>query len=375
MRTSLWFSGAVTCAVAVPLCAQSPAVRTVATTPVEFASPFSSIANLVELADGNVLFFDAVERRLGVADLRSGVFKEVARQGAGPLEYRGVASTLRIPGDSVLIWDPGNGRILALAPDGKALGPWPHAGRDSATTALARMVPRETDASRRWYVPVRAVTAPDTTTLVRIDPIARRQDTLGRFATPRLRPVRSAEGVVKAHAPGFPPVDAWGVFPDGRVLFIHGANYQPEIINADGTRTRAAPVSFASLPVTDADRARHLKDVAAQLERMLGQELAGGRAATMPRVEAEPPATWPTHMPPLRDAHIRIDSRQRAWVFVTDPAQGTGARYDLLNSNGRRVDAVRLPKGVRLVGMGRGVFYGVREDEDGLLHLLRYPLP
>jgi hypothetical protein len=172
-------------------------------------------------------------------------------------------------------------------------------------------------------------------------------------------------------------VDAWGVYPGGRVLFVHGADYQPEIINADGSRKRLAPLPFPLLPVTDADRARHLKEIATQLEQMLGRELAGGagKGGRIPRVEAEPPATWPSHMPPLRDPVIRIDSRQRAWVLVTDPAQGTGDRYDLLDANGRRVDAVRLPRGVRLAGMGSGVLYAVREDEDGLLHLLRYPLP
>jgi hypothetical protein len=167
----MWFSCVVTCAVAVPLSAQAPVVRTLATTPVEFPQAFSSIEHLVALAPGGVLLFDAIERKLGVAALRRGVFNEVARQGAGPLEYRGVASALRVRGDSVLVWDPGNGRILALAPDGRPVGAWPAAGRNSTTTMLARLIPREVDASRRWYVPLRAVAAGDTTTLVRMDPV------------------------------------------------------------------------------------------------------------------------------------------------------------------------------------------------------------
>jgi hypothetical protein len=339
------------------------------------ARPFSSISTLLELADGRVLIFDTIERKLGIADLRSGGFTGIASQGAGPREYRVVAATHRITGDSVLIWDPGNDRVLTLAPDGTVLGAWRPDGRDSSTRGLARMIPREVDASGRWYVPHRTVSSGDTTVLIRINARTRQQDTLQRFATPQLRPVRSAAGVVKIRAPGFFPQDAWGVFPDGRVLFVHGATYRPEIIHPDGTRSRAAPVSFTPVPVTESDRARHLRDAAAELERRLAREFAGGKGGTMPRVEAEPPAAWPSQMPPVRDPVIRIDSRQRAWVLVVDPARGAGDRYDLLDANGRRVDTVRLPEHVRLVGLGRGVLYGAREDDDGLLHLQRYPLP
>lgn len=36
---------------------------------------------------------------------------------------------------------------------------------------------------------------------------------------------------------------------------------------------------------------------------------------------------------------------------------------------------VELPKKVRLVGLGNGVVYGVRTDEDDLQYLQRYRLP
>jgi hypothetical protein len=281
----------------------------------------------------------------------------------------------RISGDSLLIWDPGNDRVLALAPDAAMLGPWPIVRRDSSDRSLARMIPREIDARQRWYAAVRAVTAGDTTTLVRFDARTRRQDTLQRFLTPQLRPVRTAAGVVKVRAPGFPALDAWGVFPDGRVLFVHGATYQPEIIQPDGSRHRAASVPFTALAVTGADRVHHLTEAANELTRRLKRELSSGRGGTMPRVEAEPPSAWPSHLPPLRDPVIWIDSRQRGWVRVVDPERKAGDRYDLLDSSGRRIGTLRLPDRVLLVGMGRGVFYGAREDDDGLLHLQRYPLP
>ena len=61
--------------------------------------------------------------------------------------------------------------------------------------------------------------------------------------------------------------------------------------------------------------------------------------------------------------------------MVHDVSRASGDRYDLLDATGRRVDAIRLPAGVKLLAMGRTVIYATREDGDGLVHLLRYPLP
>lgn len=354
--------------------AQVPSARAIAGRPVEFATPFSEISSLLELADGTVLVHDATERKLGVADLRTGVFREVARLGAGPLEYRAVASLVRVAGDSVLLWDPANARVLVLAPSGAPTGARIFRDRQQRRLAFGRNAPRETDAGGRWYGSFREVTTGDSTAVVRIVPAEGTQDTLARYSTPQLRPRRSSAGVVQALAPGFPPQDAWGVFPDGRVLLIHGASYTPEVIRPDGARVMAPAIAFPRLAITDDDRREHLRLVAKQLERMLGREL-GPAGGALPRVEALAPERWQQQRAPVLGDVIRVDSRLRAWVHALDREPEAGDRYDLLDADGRRIDAIRLPRGVRLVGMGRGVLYGAREDGDGLLHLQRYPLP
>jgi hypothetical protein len=224
---------------------------------------------------------------------------------------------------------------------------------------------------------MRQVSTGDTSFVVRVTLGSARRDTLIGYATPRFRPARGPAGVIRVTAPGFPPVDAWGVFPDGRVLFVHGSNYGIEIFHPNGTRSRVATVPFTPVRVTAADRAAHLRDVADELRRMVGMELASGAkgGAPMPRIEAVEPERWPSHLPPVRATAMLVDSRQRAWLMVHDDSRATGDRYDLLDASGKRIDAIRLPAGVKLLGMGRGVFYATREDGDGLVHLLRYPLP
>lgn len=370
------FRLALTCALAAcPLAAQLPAVRPLAAPTSEFAEPFSALGVVLELADGRVLVHDAIERRFAVVDLRTGASTEVARPGGGPREYRGIHAALRVAGDSVLAWDPQNDRVHLLAPDGSLVGPWASGARDARAAAVVRTVPREVDARGRLYANVRRVTAGDSTSLVRIDPATGAQDTLARFATLQLRPRRLAAGVIGVRAPGFPAQDAWGVLPDGRVLYVHGTGYVPEVIRADGRRTRAPAIPHAPAPVSAADRAGHLREVKAAMEGMLRREAGGGRAATIPRVEVEAPDSWPAARPPVLDVLIRVDARQRGWVRVADPAWPGVERYDLLDGDGRRVGAVRLGPGVRVVGMGKDVVYTAREDADDLLWLERRPLP
>lgn len=349
--------------------AQAP--HAITARPTAFPTPFSSVMHFAELADGRVLVFDAVERRFSAADFATGRLADVTRQGAGPMEYRVVSALHRIAGDSVLFWDPANNRISMISPSGAMLGSW----GDTRMSDLSRTLPAAV-AAGRWFVAVRPAFSPDTTTIVRVTLATRRTDTLFRFATPTFRPDRTASpGVVRVIAAGFPPITAWGVFPDGRVLIVHGADYRPEIVGLDGTRLKAAAVPFTSVPVTASDKARHLQETTAELKRRLIGELAGGPGGKMPRLEAGSPEQWPAMMPPLRSPTIPVDSRGRAWVMVTDPLRAAGDRFDLLDAQGKRIDAIRLPPQVTLVGMGRGVFYATREDEDGLLHLLRYPLP
>lgn len=353
--------------------AQSPPARPITATPVEFATTFSAISHLVELADGRVLLHDPIEQQLGIANLQNGSFTELARLGQGPMEYRSVGAMHRIAGDTILIWDPRNNRIVAVAPTGTMLGAWGNPGAAS----LSGTIPLAIDQQRRWFVPMRQVSTGDTSFVVRMSPGAQKRDTLIGYATPRARPTRGPAGVIRVVAPGFPPVDAWGVFPDGKVLFVRGDNYRPEIFHPSGSRTLFAAIPFTPVRVSAADRAAHLRETEAELRRMVGMELASAArgGAPMPGIEAVEPERWPTQLPPLRATEILVDSRSRAWVMVHDASRAAGNRYDLLDTKATRVDAIKLPVGVRLLAMGRGVFYAIREDGDGLVQLLRYPLP
>ena len=93
----------------------------------------------------------------------------------------------------------------------------------------------------------------------------------------------------------------------------------------------------------------------------------------MPKIELIEPE-WQTHKPPLAGTVILVDGKNRAWV----PALGATpavVRFDLLDADGRAVDAIALPDGAALLGFGKGVVYVSRKDADDLLYVQRYALP
>lgn len=352
---------------------QTVVVRELAGASVAIEEAFSDITQVVELADGRVLVYDAIERRLDVVSFVDGQRQSVTTQGAGPREFRAIVSALRIAGDTLLLWDPPNDRVLALAPNGAPIGTWPSEGRTPRGTRLIRAYPRALDQRGSFYGTQQAPTDGDSATLVRVRSADGRTDTLTRFPSLQLRPERAGPGVVRVRAPGFPSLDAWGVFPDGRVLVVRGAGYVPEIIAADGSVRRSAAVAYTPTAVTAAMRSEQLRTVVREMQRRLLREAGGGRSVTLPRVEPVEPSAWPTHLPAVASPTIYIDSKQRAWVHVTDAS--AALRYDLLDGTGRRVGSVRLPAGARLVGMGRDAVFVAGEDADGLLLLRRYATP
>ena len=362
---------------AVLVAAQVPAARGLATAPMEFAEPFSSVSQMVELRDGRVLLYDTREKRFGVADFGDGSFREVARQGKGPLEYSSVTALLRLPGDSIWMWDLGNARTMTLAPDGRPLRTELLTDGNSPAAMLGKPIANAIDADGRWYaytegisIQGRELVRADSAALIRATRGTGHQDTLAMFGVIKSPSPRVVDGVIRMRAMGFPPRDAWTVFPDGRVLVIRGARYAPEVIRPDGSRESLPAVSHAPARVSEADRKKQMDRLRDMMSRR-SRGMPGGQGGG---ADIEEPEEWEEFLPSVEGTTF-VDSRSRAWIGVIDAGRAAGARYDLFDVNGRRVDSIRIPTGITVVGMGDGVLYATREDADGLIYLQRYALP
>ena len=85
---------------------------------VEFPEGFGLLSNVRELPDGRVLVADPLGQILAALDMDAGTMDMWGREGGGPREYRQPDAVYALPGDSTLLVDLGNGRLMVIAPDG-----------------------------------------------------------------------------------------------------------------------------------------------------------------------------------------------------------------------------------------------------------------
>jgi hypothetical protein len=66
----------------------------------------------------------------------------------------------------------------------------------------------------------------------------------------------------------------------------------------------------------------------------------------------------PDYMPPFVGTSARPDADGNLWIRTTTPGAVAGnVVYDVINSDGKLVDRVDVPKGMSIVGFGKGVVY------------------
>lgn len=367
---------------AVPLAAQQPrASRPLPAPNLEIEEPWSGPLQLVELRDGNILVHDSREKRLVVVNVETEDQRLAAREGGGPAEYRSVMGMWRAAGDSVMLLDLVQGRLLVLSPDGRGVATRRLPGAGDPMAVMNQPLIRMLDRRGRLYGQAMSIsfeggqmTMGDSMQIIRSDLAAGRADTLTKIPSFQRSPQISPQ-LMRIPIPGYVPQDAWGVFPDGRVLVVRGRGYTPEIFAATGSASRkAAPLPYPKLSVTAADRRAYMDSVNRAMDEGMRQ-MAGGMpaGAQMPKIELVEPDPWQTEKPPLMGDLIQVDAKSRAWVPVID--RNPGQRFDLIDGEGRVVEAIKFPPGVALLGFGATSVYTTTRDEDGLMYIRRHPLP
>lgn len=352
----------------------SPTVTALPAEATELAEPFTHITAVAELRDGRLVVHDHRDARLLLVDFTSDAVTDVARSGAGPREFRGAAPLLLTPGGEVWAWDVQQDRILVISPAGKPISTrrWEAQGGSAIFPRVADAAGRLYGEHRDWRREGSALVEADLTAIVRLT--GARRDTIA-FVQPLRRPANTGRERYIVRASGFATVDAWGVFADGRVIVVRAAGFRPELHLPDGSLVRAAPIPFSPIAVTAEHRREHLAEFQRTVDDARRASRFTERAERMAAVRVAEPLEWAATKPPLRDPVIHVDGRQRAWVPVNDALEATGLRYDLLDRDGRRVGAVRLPRGERIVAFGAEALYTERRDADDLVYLRRHRLP
>lgn len=376
---------------ATPAAGQQPAVRDLPRPSREIDDPFSMVSGTIELKPGKLVVVDATELEVAVVDFATGTRSQLGRQGSGPGEYRVPAGLFRLAGDTIWLLDATQQRLVAFNPDLTAGTTMPLMLFDQATTT-ALSAPFFSDRGGRIYasaMPIQfgraggeaQMSIPDSVGVLRVDP----RDAKNRNELARVRFPTSGKPEVKMLSqtsikstmayPGLVASDPWTVFPDGRIAIIRGATYSVEFITPDGTRSRPVRIAWDPIPVTEADRKAEMDEA----RRQMAEQSKAVQKMMPPNVSMEfellPPAEWPASYPPVAPLGALAAPDGRLWVKRATPARVGREQWDVIDPSGRLVARWRLPAKTVLVGLGQGVVYTARVDEDDLRWLQRVELP
>lgn len=336
---------------------------------------FSRISGVRELADGRVLVSDWIEETVSLVDVGRGVVRVIGRRGEGPAEYRLPGALLPLPGDSTLLVDQGNERLLVIGPDLRIARSF-SSHRPGITHTIT---PRAVDRRGRFYFEIPAWADPegggDSVAVARWDPAADRVERLARVRGITYREGR-VEGIPYVI---FAPRDVWQVDPAGRIALVRSARYMVEWREADGSLMHGPPVRRPPLAVTAPDRLGYVT-------QFMATAVIAGRGeqgmTAMPASQKTPEALarlvakqeFRDVRPPFTDRTPLIGPDGTVWV-ERSVASGAPPAWDRFDSRGAHLGGVVLPAGRRLLALGSRGLYAAVTDADGLERLERFELP
>lgn len=354
-----------------------------------FPEDFGTIQNVRELPDGRVLVADPLGKALYAVDLDTGRRDVVGSEGEGPEEYLQPDAVWPLPGDSTLLIDLGNGRIVALGPTLEFGPTMPIAmGDPRPGNAFVIALPQGVDGSGNIYV--RSMGGgfggelPDSAPILRINRDTRAIDTVASFKLQERRQTTTGgpnnQNVSVSPIP-LSPEDAWGIAGDGSIVLARSGDYHVEWISPNGSMTRGAPIPWDPERIGTAEKEEF---VAAQGRNGGGisvsvginngavqTNLARGGAGGAREIDQY---EWPDRKPAFYGGRLSIDTDDRVWVRRHVDA-GAPSTYDVFDRSGARVATVALEHGKRIVGFGQGVVYVVAFDQFDLNYLERYTMP
>ncbi|HLA88805.1 MAG TPA: hypothetical protein VJL28_00045 [Gemmatimonadaceae bacterium] len=355
-------------ALAVPLGAPAQKIADLPLRPpdAKLAEEFSRIAYVREIGDGRLLVTDDKDRRLVVADFRTGIVSPISRNGEGPGEYRNPRGLLPLGGDSTLLVDDMNRRWLVLVGAAVVLTLPPETSLIGALNAVAD------GADRSGHVLVSRTSGGnpgDSGLLLRGWRATGRVDTIARLrsAAQDARYVTNVDGSGNARLSMFLRMPAAGeqgiLFADGWIAIARLVPYRVEWRAPDG-RSTLGPTLPAELPTFDEREKR------AFVER---EAKTTGRAA---RSIEEIPVWWPV-VPPFEGSRGAFLAEPEGKLLVrrTPTVIHAETRYDVVDRRGALVGRVTMPANHRIVGFGSRSVYVAVTDDDGIQRLQRHPWP
>ena len=301
---------------------------------------FDMIVSVLELKDGGVLVADLTTPAVHLLGANGQPIRSIGRKGAGPGEFKEPRSVLPHRGDSSLIIDRAQRRMLVLSPAGAVV----------RTEMLYRHVEAsanvlQSDGRGALYFLKSAFSfdsAPGATVpLLRWRVGEQRVDSLDalRPVTTIRRMVNEKDGrpaMFVVRAVDYSPEDDWAIAPDGAIAVVRAQPYRIDWLLANGTRAQGPVQPFTAIPVDASER-----------DEFLGNAV-------------------PKTKPPFVASSTFADPFGRVWVRHYAADKATTRRWSVFDRRGLLVTTMELPIRLELVHAGPRGVYAVRRDADDI---------
>jgi hypothetical protein len=339
---------------------------------------FSAIRGIRPLADGRLLVSDYIDQRVVLIDLDRQTVRQIVTVGGGPKEARLPTRLIAMRGDSTLLVDLGNNRLLLLDDHGRAVRTIPaeHPGvlgvhGMDATGALYFAVPA--------WAEQEAPLPGDSVRILRWQPRSGASELVAVIQGDRMRSdIRTPALTPRIPTVGHAAQDGWVVSDSGVVRIVRAGSYQVES-RGPGNRVVVGPsYAYVTRAVNAADRLAYVREFMA-MSPMSGKGPNGGMGYSPTLSEKELAAQvrgteFAERLPMFSAGEVIAAPAGRLWVGR--PArEGEPVSYDVFDAGGRRIATVEIRPGRKVMAVGPRGVYVVVESEAGIQRLERYAPP
>lgn len=312
---------------------------------------FSDIVGLDIDSQGRIYVSDGDKAGVTVLADDGAILRTVGRRGEGPGEFKWIRNVQSLPGDSLMVYDMGLGRITVFPPESDEVAYTINIAA-SSSLELPNWVKRLH--KQKGFVvtatPPFAATGDDPSEDYNRKEVAHLLDLDGSVRHDSIVVMPSGqstligrEGRRVGAAPN--PFGRPGVLqvgPNDRIYYGWGDSLAIEIYSPDGRQVGGFSMPHEPPPVTSQDLEIWMQDNSSKMMQNAMRE----------RV----PNTWPAFK------HFVVDDQDRIWVGLLTP-MGQPTEWVAFDDSGNRVCSAMLPENVRLELIRDGKAYGVATDE------------
>lgn len=338
---------------------------------------FTTVTSVRELSDGRVLITDPQDLQLVVADFRTGNTKAISRKGQGPGEYGMAGPLYAMGGDSTLMNDFVNRRMLLFDADRVVATISPDNAIVRGTQGFVRFADKfgHVTSTKSPEVPTgESVTGTrDSSLVLRWHRGSAKVDTITKVMDrPGARMVqRDAKGVVQSssfRALRLRVGEQYIMHHDGWIAVVRINPFRVDWRAPDGKWTMGAPLPVPVIRMTQRE-----KD--ASLARTAASRAANPSSTPIPPQLQTPDDDWPDVMPPYMQGELTFSPDGDVILRRQISADHPGIAYYVVDRRGRLLGIIEMKTNERIIGAGARSLYIIETDSDDLKFVRRHPWP